>query len=145
MPTSQPARHRAFGFSDFLWRWVAALVLVLVTYNPTGYSYFHWVREAFNSDGVGAVHAFVGILLVAGWTVFIVATQRSLGNLGTIIGLALIASGIWLLVEIGLVHADTMTAVTWLVLIAAATLLGIGLSWSHIWRRMSGQLEVDED
>jgi hypothetical protein len=120
-------------------------VLVLATYNPSGYSYFHWARDAFNGDGIGALQVFVGILFVAGWAVFIVATQRSLGNLGTVIGIALIASGMWVLVEIGLVHADTMTAITWLVLIAVATLLGIGLSWSHIWRRMSGQLEVDED
>ncbi|MDZ7642989.1 MAG: DUF6524 family protein [Woeseiaceae bacterium] len=26
-----------------------------------------------------------------------------------------------------------------------AALLTIGVSWPHIWRRLTGQLEVDED
>ena len=33
-----------FGFVDFLVRLAAALVLVLVTYNPTGWSYIHWLK-----------------------------------------------------------------------------------------------------
>jgi len=61
------------------------------------------------------------------------------------IGAALIGTGIWLLVDLGVLHAESMSTIAWLVLFALATLLAIGLSWSHIWRRLSGQLEVDED
>lgn len=135
---------RTFGFVDFLWRWAAALVLVFLSYNPSGWSWFHWAREAFYGEGLGPFHYFTGVVLVAGWTMFIIATERSLGFLGTLIGAALIATGIWLLVDIGLLKAGSMAAVAWLALFALATLLAIGLSWSHVWRRMSGQLEVDE-
>jgi hypothetical protein len=48
-------------------------------------------------------------------------------------------------VELGWVHADSTSAIVWLSLIALATLLAIGMSWSHIWRRLSGQLEVDDN
>jgi hypothetical protein len=124
--------HRSFGFVDFLWRWAAALVLVFATYNPTGTSYFHWVKAAFGGEGLDALHYFV-------------ATERSLGALGSIIGAALLGTGIWLLVDVGVLHPDSTGAITWLALFALATLLAIGMSWSHIWRRLSGQLEVDTD
>ncbi|RPH96644.1 MAG: hypothetical protein EHM68_10835 [Lysobacterales bacterium] len=137
--------HRSFGLVDFLWRWAAALVLVFVTYNPAGRSYFHWAKATFVGEGLEPVHYFVGVILVAGWTIFVIATARSLGALGTIIGAALVGTGIWLLVDIGLLHADSVSTIAWLTLFALGTLLAIGLSWSHIWLRLSGQLEVDED
>jgi uncharacterized membrane protein len=137
--------HSSFGFVDFLWRWAAGLVLVFASYNPSGTSYFHWARAAFGEDGLEPVHYFVGVILLAGWTVFIIATERSLGALGSIIGAALVGTGIWLLVDIGLLRAESMDTITWLALFALGTLLAIGLSWSHVWRRLSGQLEVDDD
>jgi hypothetical protein len=57
----------------------------------------------------------------------------------------LLGTGIWLLVDVGVLHPDSTGAITWLALFALATLLAIGMSWSHIWRRLSGQLEVDTD
>ena len=130
---------------DFLWRLIAALVLVLVTFNPSGFSYFHWLKEAFQADGTSAAYIFAGVILLVGWTIFIVATTRSLGTLGTVLSAALIGTGIWLLTDIGIIQADSASAITWLVLIALAMVLAIGLSWSHVWRRLSGQLEVDDD
>lgn len=136
--------HASFGFKDFVWRLVAALVLVMATYNPAGHSYVHWVRGAISDGGMLAAHFFVGVLLLVGWAIFLVATRRSLGTLGTFLGAALIGTGVWLLSQIGLVNADSARAITWLALISLALLLAIGLSWSHIWRRLSGQLEVDD-
>jgi hypothetical protein len=137
--------HTSFGIVDFIWRWAAGLALVFATWNPSGYSWFHWARAAFEGEGLRAQHYFLGVLLVAGWAIFLIATERSLGALGSIIGAAIIGTGIWLLVDLGVLHADSFNAVAWLALVALATLLAIGLSWSHIWRRLSGQLEVDED
>ena len=51
--------HRSFGFVDFLWRWAAGLALVFATYNPSGTSYFHWVKSAFSGEGLEALHYFV--------------------------------------------------------------------------------------
>jgi hypothetical protein len=137
--------HRSFGLTDFLWRWAAALVLVFATYNPSGKSYVHWVKSSFSGDGLEALHYFVGVVLIAGWTTFIIATERSLGALGSIIGAALLGTGIWLMVDVGVLHPDSTSSIAWLVLFGLATLLAVGMSWSHIWRRLSGQLEVDSD
>lgn len=145
---SKPSNSKSrspFGFKDFVWRLLASVVLVLATYNPSGISYVHWVASAFSNQELGAIHVFFGVLLLIGWTIFGVATRNSLGTLGTILGAALIATGVWLLARLGLVHADSTSAMTWLALISLAMLLAIGLSWSHIWRRLSGQLEVDDN
>lgn len=146
MARSLSSKSRSpFGFLDFIWRLLASVVLVFATYNPSGVSYVHWLASAFSSQGLGAVHVFFGVLLLTGWTIFGVATRNSLGTLGSILGAALIGTGVWLLSRLGLVHADSLSAMTWLALISLAILLAIGLSWSHIWRRLSGQLEVDDN
>ena len=137
--------HNTFGFVDFLWRWGLSLVLVLATFNPSGWSWLHWARSAFDGEGLGPVHYFTGLVLLAGWAMLVIATHRSLGLLGSIVGAAVIGTGIWLLVDLGVLRAGSVSAITWLTLIALATLLAVGLSWSHVWRRMSGQLEVDDD
>jgi hypothetical protein len=137
--------HRSFGIVDFLWRWAAALALVFATYNPSGKSYIHWVKASFSGEGLEALHYFVGVILIAVWATFIIATERSLGALGSIIGAALLGTGIWLLIDMGVLHPDSTSSIAWLVLFGLATLLAIGMSWSHIWRRLSGQLEVDTD
>ena len=137
--------HRSFGIVDFLWRWAAALALVFATYNPSGKSYIHWVKASFSGEGLEALHYFVGVILIAVWATFIIATERSLGTLGSIIGAALLGTGIWLLIDMGVLHPDSTSSIAWLVLFGLATLLAIGMSWSHIWRRLSGQLEVDTD
>ena len=61
-------------------RFGAALVLILATYNPEGRSYFDWVEPRLPE--FDALRAFVGIVLLIGWTVFLRASTRSLGVLG---------------------------------------------------------------
>ena len=145
MAPSLSKPHKSFGFVDFLWRWGAAIVLVFATYNPSGHSFVHWLMSSFGEQNLGAAQFLVGAVLIAGWAAYLVATGNSLGSLGTLIGAALIGGSIWLLAELGVVHADSTQSIIWLALIAIATLLAIGMSWSHIWRRLSGQLEVDDN
>ena len=61
------------------------------------------------------------------------------------VGLASIILGaiIWLLIDIGLLSADSVSAVTWIALIFLASVLTIGVSWSHFWRRVTGQVNVE--
>src|SRR5690606_41617035 len=76
-----------FKFRHFLIRFGAALALVFATYNPVEpYSYFEWALAPLLNLGEGTAFsvfkAFVGLLLVVGWTIFIRATSRSVGPLG---------------------------------------------------------------
>ena len=44
----------------------------------------------------------------------------------------------------GLLKADSVDAIAWIVLVCLAGVLAIGLSWAHIWRRLTGQYSVDD-
>ena len=139
---------REFNWLSLVWRFAATLVLVLATYNPSGNSYVHWVRSAMTAEPastLGPEHFVVGILIIIGWVILLAATQRSLGPLGLILGGALFGGLVWLLVDIGWISVDSTAELTWIILIVLSAVLAIGLSWSHIWRRLTGQFEVDDD
>jgi len=133
---------REFTALSFLWRLAAALVLVLATYNPSGYSFFHWVTE---TDSLGPEHFVVGVIMIIGWVILIAATKRSLNTVGMVLGVVLLAGLVWLLIDVGIVSLESASGITWVVLICIAVLLAVGLCWSHIWRRLTGQFEVDDD
>jgi hypothetical protein len=134
-----------FTVLSFVWRFLFALFMVLATYNPSGVSVFHWIRGAVQGDGVGAVHFFVGVLLLIGWSILWIATWRALETFGVILAGLAIGALVWLLIDIGVLAADSSSAITWIVLVGLAGLLSIGLSWSHVWRRLTGQFDVDAD
>ena len=90
------------------------------------------------------VKAVVGILLLICWVIFIRATLRSLGGLGLILISALCAALLWLVIDWGLIPKDSITAVTYSVLMIISIILTVGMTWSHIRRRLSGQLDVDD-
>ena len=136
---------RDISFAGFLFRFLAALVLVLATYNPSDLSFVDWVQNALSGDALGSQHYLVGVLILIGWTVFVVATIRSLGTLGLILGAAFFATLIWFLIDFGFLAADSAKSVTWIVLVCIAGLLAIGVSWAHVWRKVTGQLEVNDD
>jgi hypothetical protein len=143
--SSRERTGREFTSFSFFWRFVATLVLVFATYNPTRYSFVQWVRDAMANGDIGAVHFFVGVLLVIGWTILLVATRSSLGTLGVLLGAALMGSLVWLLVDLGWLRLDSRTVITWIVLVCLAALLAVGLSWSYLWRRLTGQVDITDD
>jgi hypothetical protein len=136
---------REFTAVSFFWRFLAALALVFATYNPTQHSYFHWVRSAITELTVGPEHFFVGALLLIGWAILLFATRNSLGIFGVLLGATLLGTAVWLLIDLGVLYPNSFSSITWIVLVCVAGLLAIGLSWSHIWRRLTGQLEVTDE
>jgi hypothetical protein len=130
------------SFSGFLMRAVFALVLVLVTFNPSGYSYVHMVANDF--PNITPVEAVCGIVLLIAWIVFLGATLKSIGLLGMVLAFALSAALIWLIVSWGWVTLDDTSALAWIGLIVLALVLAIGMAWSHLYRRWTGQSTVDE-
>jgi hypothetical protein len=132
----------AFTPLGFALRLLGALALVLLTFNPTGYSYYGWI--VYNLPHVSPASVVVGILLLVGWVVFLTATMRSIGLLGVIIALAFFAAVIWMVVSWGWLNPHNGTAMAWITLMVFAIILAIGVSWSHMRRRLTGQTDVDE-
>ncbi len=144
-PKKKSVRATELSTGGFIARIVGALLLVLATYNPTDRSFVGWVRTAVTEGTLGPEHFFVGMVILIGWTILVVATFRSLGTLGLILGAGFFATLVWLLIDFGILSAESAESVTWIVEICLAMLLAIGLSWSHVWRRVTGQFEVNDD
>ncbi|MDX1452668.1 MAG: DUF6524 family protein [Oleiphilaceae bacterium] len=123
-------------------RFVFALLLVVFTYNPSGYSYIHWLVN--DLQNISPWMLLSGVVLVIGWVIFIRATMRSLGPIGLILASAFVAVLIWGMVDLGWLNLDNASAFIWIVEIFVAGILCLGMSWSHIRRRMSGQVDVDD-
>ncbi|HEY5789483.1 MAG TPA: DUF6524 family protein [Gammaproteobacteria bacterium] len=135
-------RRHEFTAGSVLLRFVAALLLVFATYNPSGWSYLHWALQPLPEFSV--LKGFAGVVLLIGYTMFVRATSRSLGIFGILLAVAFFGLLVWLIVDVGILPLDSVTAVTWVVLFVFACVLAIGMSWSHIRRRVSGQADVDE-
>jgi hypothetical protein len=126
----------------FLVRAALSLALVLLTFNPSGYSYVHLLVEGFPK--ITPVEAVCGILLLIGWIVFLGATLKSIGLLGMVLATAFCAALIWLLVSWGWLSLQNTHVLTWIGLTVLALILSFGMAWSHLYRRWTGQATVDE-
>lgn len=136
------AAYKGLTWAGFFMRLVAAIVLVFSTYNPSGKSYFHWVTE--NPPNISPMMALAGIVLLIGWAIFLRATGRSLGAFGLILATAFFGVLLWMLIDWKLIPTDSVEVITYVVLAILSGILAIGISWSHIRRRMTGQVDVDE-
>lgn len=131
---------RTISWQGVFVRIAFALALVLLTYNPSGYSYYHWALTDVSS--FDAAKGFAGALLLAGWAMCVRTAFASLGLLGVAITALVLGTLVWLLLDIGVLARDQPT-LRWVVLIVAGVILGIGLSWSLVRERATGQVEVD--
>lgn len=130
-----------FGFKDFLWRLIFSVALVLLTFNPTGHSYYHWLADGFPS--VQPLEVVAGIALLGAWIFFVRSTMAAIGTLGLVLLLALFAAIVWWVVSLGWLDASNRSAMAWVVLLILGLVLGIGMSWSHVRREVTGQASVD--
>lgn len=126
----------------FLLRFMFALLLVLLTYNPSGYSYSNWLQNSVSN--FGPLLGVAGISLIIGWVVYLRATLRSLGLIGLILAALFFSTILWLLIDWGWLGLNNVTAMSWVILVLISAVLAVGISWSHIRRRWSGQIDSDD-
>ena len=131
-----------FGWDSFTIRLIFAIVVVFATYNPEGVSYYDWIKDEFPSFTV--YKGFVGVILIIGWIILIRATIGALGAIGIILAIAFFGLLIWLLFDVFNIPTDSIRVITYIVQIMIVSVLSIGVSWSHIRRRISGQVDTDE-
>lgn len=131
-------------------RGIAALALVYGTFNPEGYSFYHWVVAPVVSGRADAARAnlpvkvLVGLGLVGLWLFFLKSTRRSLGWKGALLVLGIVAALAWALIDWKLLNPSSSRAITHVALVGLALVLAVGMSWSHLSRRISGQVDTDE-
>jgi hypothetical protein len=119
-----------------------AIALVLATFNPTRWCYMHWATD--NLDGFGPEKLIAGLLLAAAWVLYVRAAMVAIGMVGAGLIAGVIGAFVWLAIEHGWLDPTNTNALVWIGLVGLGLILGIGLSWSHFRRRITGQVEVDE-
>jgi hypothetical protein len=123
-------------------RWLGAFLLLTATYNPTDWNYIRWVSSSFSTQLPLAI--LLGLLLGVGYMVYVVATLRSIGAFGVVLVAAVAGSALWVLYDWGWLGLANPSVNLWLGILVLSIILGIGLSWSILRQRLSGQASVDE-
>jgi hypothetical protein len=132
-----------------LTRFAVALVVVYATFNPGGYSFFHWAINPLLQGHMDVARAAVpakllaGLVLLGAWWFLVQATRRSIGWKGALLMLAILGTVVWMLIDWHILSAGSSTAVAHIILLALTIVLSIGMSWSHISRKISGQVDTD--
>ena len=132
----------AFSWPNFLIRLVAALILVFGTFNPTPYSYYAWVMDT--EAGNIPLKALAGVAILIVYVMFLRATWRSIGPIGLVLAVAFFAALVWVLIDFGLIIPGQGQQMTYVILVVMSAVLAIGMSWSHIRRRIAGQVDADD-
>lgn len=123
-------------------RWLGAFLLLAATFNPTEMNYIRWARA--NVETQLPLTVLLGLLLFVGYFIYLHATIRSIGTFGMLLIGAIFGSLIWVLIDWGVLSLENTDVNLWLGLFALSLVLGIGLSWSIIYRQLSGQIDVDD-
>jgi hypothetical protein len=121
---------KSYSRRGLLLRFLAAAILIIVTYNPEGYSYYHWMlTEPLTANPPKLI---AGLALAIAWTTFVSATYRALGTFGTILMTMLFGALIWGLLYYQLVTPNSPRALSYLLMLLLATMLTVGCYWPHI-------------
>ena len=128
--------------TSFVMRLLCSLLLVFSTYNPSGYSYVHWMIG--DSPAPIALKVVVGIGLLLVYGVVLTVMYAAFRGIGVIVGgLAALLFSVEL--AILLVPVARASWHSWAllgqyaVLLALALVIAFGVSWSHLIERLTGQ------
>ena len=126
----------------FVIRWLFAFILLAATYNPTEWNYVRWSMA--NVDTNLSMTVLLGLVLFVGYIIYLRATLRSIGIFGMILILAVVGTLLWVLFDQGVISLDNPTVNTWIAIVALSIVLAIGLSWSIVRRKLTGQADMDD-
>jgi hypothetical protein len=130
-----------FGPVNFILRWLFTFFLVFSTYNPSGRSFYHWAKQ---DEVSAALVGVVAVILFGGYLFLIRATWRSIKPGGAVLAAIFLTLFNVTLVDLGFVSVAADGVITVMFLASFATLLAIGVSFSAIRARLSGQIDSDD-
>lgn len=116
-------------------RLLVCFFLVFATWNPTGVSYVDWIT----GPASGAEKALATAALIALHLLFWRITWLSLGGPGLVFLLAMLTLGVFTLSELEVIDLGRRQTRSYMFLSVAAVTLAVGLLWSLMKRRVTGQ------
>ncbi len=133
---------KGLSWTGVIVRFVIAFALVALTWNPSPYNFIRWALNNWNEAAPYVL--FSGLVMTVIWIVFLRAGARSLGLLGAALAIAVAGSILWMIIDFGLIDPANTTTLTWVLMTLLAAVLTAGMSWSHLRRRWSGQVDTDD-
>jgi hypothetical protein len=147
MTNISPMRRRGLG-TTIIVRWILALILVVITFNPTGLSFLHWIGAQIGTDQIfegWPLKVFLTLILGVMWYFFLKSAIDSLRMV--ILALAsVLIMGAYIVIgwvnDAGYVVGNT--TLWWFGEILIATILALGVSAGHIRAWWSGTRQTDD-
>lgn len=136
------AAPSSFSFPGLVVRWLAAAFLVFALYNPSGHSYYHWLFDF--ADTRWSLKALAGLGLIIALLTFAYATLRAIGRSGVLATVIFFTVVIWAMIDNGLLESLGVWGWVTIVLVVVSSILAIGVSWSHLRARLSGQADSND-
>lgn len=135
-------------WSLFFGRLLVVTFLVFLTFNVTGFSYYHWVA-AYSFEGfgnpLGAAKVAIGILIAVCFMLLFRATWRAKGPGGMVVTLVVLVALTYFIWTFGVIDLSSSTVSTLIGQIFLIILLAVGSIWSTVWRYFFGQVTVIDD
>ena len=116
---------------------ILSIALSVGTWNPSGIDFVHYISGDLSSIFDGFKPFIILIVLVL-WLLAIKSISQSLGLLGAIISLVVIAAFAWGLQQTGIIDFTNLDEAGWLAVISMGLLIWLGLNASIIWKRFTG-------
>jgi hypothetical protein len=135
-------KGQQFTVVPFTVRLVCSALLVFATYNPSGYSYYHWVIDG---GGPVALKIMVGLAMALLYAAVLRVIGAAFRRSGLIVGAF---AGILFSIESVIVLLPRDVSLSWrgwvligqyTVLSALTLMIAFGISWSHVVERLTGQ------
>ena len=126
-------------FRLFYKRTLLSGLVVFGAYNPSGYSYFHWVAA---SPRLTTVQLFVGIGLLTAAVGLLRMAYATVGYLGGWTIVAMIGMGIVFLVGLDITTFDDVDIGTYAIEVWISLTLAIATGWAFVQKRISGERAI---
>jgi len=134
-------RPRNFGWYMLLTRLFGSLFLVLSTFNPSGWSVWHWTAAAWPAEWMLLLPIILTYLVL--YILVLRVTYRSLGFPGIGLTVALMGSAVWALVTAGILPLADGADLGIILLYMFGGLIAVGLCWSSAYVMITGQVSID--
>ncbi len=102
----------------------------------------HWIWPL--SSEQAPLKTLAGLALLVLYIIFMRATFRSIGVIGIGLIVLFVGAVVWLFVDQGWMDLKNPTVNAWILIFTVGTTLGIGVSWSFVRRKMTGQFDTDD-
>lgn len=137
MAKNRSGRRGALGALPWWLSLILSITLSVGTWNPSGMDFVHYVSGDLAHIFSGFKPFIILIVLVL-WLLAIKSISQSLGFVGAVISLVVIAAFAWGLQQSGIVDFTNITEAGWLATISMGLLIWLGLNASILWKKLTG-------